>query len=184
MISKRYLIILGLFLLSTIFGYVIYNSYINPTPSEDNLKQIKQGYGVVGGSEFELEPVWYQTLTSNNSANFKFNGSPTKNVVFMKIYQYLNKSEYENAITSRDQKTSTWHVVSTGTETRENLNVKTITITRTDNTEIISYYFFEKNDKYYQIFIDIAGYKDAIQYFNENKDVFDKTIDRIIKTIS
>lgn len=183
MISKRYLIILGLFLLFTIFGYVIYNSYINPTHSEDNLKQIKAGYGVVGDSEFELEPAWYQTSISGNSANFRFNGSPTKNIVFMKIYQYLNKSEYDDAITSRGQKTSTWHVLSTGTETRENLNVKTITITRTDNTEIISYYFFEKNNKYYQVFIDIAGYKDAIQYFNKNKDVFDKTINRIIRTI-
>jgi len=56
-------------------------------------------------------------------------------------------------------------------------------ITRNDNTEIISYYFFEKNGKYYEIFIDIAGYTDSIQYFNENKDVFNKTITKIIKTI-
>ena len=184
MISKRYLTILGLFLLSIIFGYMIYNSYVNPKfHSEDDLKQIKPGYGIVGDSEFELESVWYQTSMSGNSINFKFNGSPTKNAVFMKIYQYSNKSEYDSAFTSTSQKASAWRIVSTGTETMENLNVKTITIARIDNTEITSYYFFEKDNKYYEIFIDVAGYKDSIQYFNENKDVFNKTINRIIKTI-
>ena len=182
MISKRYLIILGLFLLSIIFGYMIYNSCIDPKfHSEDDLKQIKPGYGTIGDSEFELESIWYQTSKSGNSGNFKFNGSHTKNVVFMKIYQYNDKSEYDDAYISMSQKSAVWNV-STGTETRENLNVKTITVTRNDNTEIISYYFFEKNDKYYKIFIDIAGHEDPIQFFNENKE-FNKTINKIIKTI-
>jgi len=174
---------LGLFLIFIISGYMVYNSHVNPKfYSKNDLKNIKSGYGIVGDSEFQLEPVWYQTSIYGNSADFKSNGSPTKNVVFMKIYQYQNKSEYDYSFDSTGQKTSSWHT-STGTETRENLNVKTMIITRNDNTEIISYYFFEKNGKYYEIFIDIAGYTDSIQYFNENKDVFNKTITKIIKTI-
>lgn len=177
MISKQSLQILGLILLiSAIFGCIGNNS--NNSTSSD-FKNIKPGFGIVGDSEFELEPEWYQKSVSNYSSDFNFNGTGNF-VVLMKVYQHPNKSEYDGNYATAGRKTSDWRV-STGTKTIENVNIKTIKVTRLSGEETILYYFFEKNGKYYQIFIDIGG-TEGIQYFNDNK-IMDRTINTIVRTI-
>jgi len=186
MISKRYLIILGLFLIFIISGYMIYNSHVNPKfYSEDDLKNIKSGYGIVGNSEFQLESGWYQKSVSNfsNSALFGSNRFPNAQAALMRVSQYIDKSKYNDAYISTSNKAAKWHVISNGTLTIENVTVKTVLIGRIDNTETIKYYFFEKNGKYYQIFMDICDTNGSMQYFNEHQDYINKTIDRILKTI-
>ena len=177
LISKQYIQILCLILLvSTIFGCI--NPSSNNSTSNSN---IKQGIGSVGNSEFDLEPEWYQKSVSNYSSDFNFNGSSAGNsLVLMKIYQYPDNSGYDGDYAINIQKASEWSV-STGTKNIENINIKTIEKSRLSGGETVLFYFFSKNGKYYQVFIDTSGA--GVQYFNKNPEIIDRTINTIVKTI-
>ncbi|OEC86671.1 MULTISPECIES: hypothetical protein [Methanobacterium] len=186
MISKRHITILGLLLIFIISGYMLYNSHATPKfYSKDDLKNIKPGHGIVGNSEFELESGWYQKSVSNfsNSALFGSNRFSNAQAALMGVSQYMDKNKYNDTYTSTSNKAAKWHVISNGALTIENVTVKTILLGRIDNTETIKYYFFEKNGKYYQIFMDICDTSGSMQYFNEHRNYMDKTIERIVKTI-
>lgn len=165
---------------------MLYNSHATPKfYSKDDLKNIKPGHGIVGNSEFELESGWYQKSVSNfsNSALFGSNRFSNAQAALMGVSQYMDKNKYNDTYTSTSNKAAKWHVISNGALTIENVTVKTILLGRIDNTETIKYYFFEKNGKYYQIFMDICDTSGSMQYFNEHRNYMDKTIERIVKTI-
>lgn len=147
---------------------------------------IKQGFGVVGDSEFQLESGWSQKQGSvnNNESNFNFNETNSKNVIFMRVTQFNNKLKYDENLRVSGQLTSTWHVLSSANENIEGFDVRTIMISRVDDTETIKYYFFEKDGKYYKVLIDMISSKsESESYFEDKKNLVDSTIKKIIKTI-
>lgn len=183
MLSKRSIQILGVITVSVILVCIIASFYINSTGySKNQLQSIKPGFGEVDNSEFELTPQWYQKSVSNYESYFNFNGSAGKFTILMGVDQYPNKFEYTGSYVDTSQKTSEWRVVSAGNKTIEKVNVETIEIMRCADTETTMYYFFGKNGKYYSVFIDIGGTK-ALQYFNGNKDLVNRTVSTIVRTI-
>jgi hypothetical protein len=151
--------------------------------SNDN-KSIKseQDY-TVGNSEFEMEPGWSLKNSNANSVNFNYDKSTSRNVFWLRIYQHINKDEHEKNYESIFKHNSAFRVLSKRTETLDDVNVQTVILTRSDDTEIIKYFFFEKNGKFYQIFVDIGGYEGAYQELNNNKVIIDKTVSTILRTM-
>ncbi|HML05258.1 MAG TPA: hypothetical protein VK426_05750 [Methanobacterium sp.] len=178
MISRENIQILGLILIiSFIFGCIGSNSNSN-VHSENDLKNIKPGSGIVGDSEFEIGTEWYQKSINGYSSEFNFNGSSSgKPLVLMKITQYQNISGYNSDYETLSRGIPAWNIFA-GAENIENVEVKNIKKSRIDGSEATMYYFFEKNSKYYQVFIDITSPK----YFNDN-NLVDKTINSIVDTI-
>jgi hypothetical protein len=180
MTFKQTILLFGIIILvSILFGCVNNNS------DKSSYTNLKPGHGVVGDSEFELESGWYQKPISGNEyeANFNFNKTDSKNVIFMRLTQFNSKSEYEKDYGVVSQPTSTWIVQSSEIESIEGLNVKTVKLSRKDDTETIKYYFFEKTEKYYKVLIDMGGYNGSQSYFDEHKYLVDSTIKKIILTI-
>jgi hypothetical protein len=182
MVLKRSIQILGAIIVLIILVCILTNFYINSTVySKNQLQSIKPGFGVVSNSEFELISEWYQKSVSNYTSYFNFNRSTGNFIVLMAVSQYPTKLDYDGSYTDTGKKTPDWSA-SAGTEIIGNVNVKKIEITRHNDAETTMYYFFEKNNKYYQIFIDIAGYG-TLQYSNDNKGLINKTVSTIINTI-
>lgn len=181
MTFKLTILLLGIVILLSLSLGCVNNDYDKSTYTN-----LKPGYGVVGDSEFELESGWYQKPISGNrhEANFNFNKTDSRNVIFMRVTQFNSKSEYENDYRVMSQPTSTWLVLSSEIETNEDINVKTVKLSRRDDTETIKYYFFEKTGKYYKVLIDMGGYKGSQSYFDEHKNLVDSTIKKIILTIN
>jgi len=179
MISRENIQILGLILIiSFIFGCISSNSN-STVHSENDLKNIKPGFGIVGDSEFETGTEWYQKSINGYSSEFNFNGSSSsKSLVLMKITQYQNISDYNGDYETLSRGIPAWNIFA-GVENIGNVEIKTIKKSRLDGSEDTVYYFFEKNGKYYQVFIDIANTKN----FNDDKKLLDKTINTIVSTI-
>ena len=177
LILKQHIQILCLILLvSTVLGCINTNSENNST----NFSDIKPGFGVAGDSEFETGPGWYQKHDSKY-ADFNYNGSTENFVVLMRVHVYPNQSEF-NKGTQVISQNSMFYVVSSESKTIENITVKMVKTSRLDDSETVTYYFFEKEGRYYQILIDVAG-RGAMQYFNNNQDLFDRTVNTILRTI-
>lgn len=184
-ISKISLLIIVLFSFTPLIsGCIGDNNNNNNNNSASNL-MIKPGFGVLGDSEFDLESGWSQKPISGNGyeVNFNYNQTNSKNVIFMRVNQFKDKLKFEEDFVTSSQSTSIWSVLSSATENIEGVNVKTIKLSRNDDTETIKYYFFEKNGKYYKVLIDIGGTSGAQSYFNSNKDLLDSTLTKIVRTI-
>lgn len=182
MITKNSITILGLISMILLISGCIWADSNN----DDSFPSIKPGYGVVGNSEFVLESGWYQRSVSkqDTSASFIFNGTSDGNVISMRAYQFTNNKDYDEKYNHYNQPTDIYRVISTNIENIENVNVKTIRLSRLDDTETIKHYFFEKNGKYYHIFIDIGGYKGASKSFDNKKQLIERTINSVVSTIN
>ena len=174
------LIILIIFLFTSLIS-----GCITKTNNDVVKPMLKDGFGVVGDSQFELESSWSQRPITGNGyiANFKFNKTDSKNVIFMRVTQFNEKSKFDEDIRITNKSTSTWSILSSTTENIEGVNVKTIKLSRKDDTETVKYYFFERNGKYYKVLIDIGGTTGAQSYFESNKYLADSTLKKIIRTI-
>jgi hypothetical protein len=177
MIQRKIFIIPVILVVVALVAFFIYNS-ATPTTTVS----IPPGYGAVNNSQFQLETGWYQNFTTGyqNSAKLKFNGS-TPSVIMIMVNQFPDESSYQQAYNGETEKIA-WHVSSSGTETREGINVKTIQVTRDGGGETVKSYFFEKNGKYYQVEIDMAS--DTAQFFSNDKYRLDATVNTIIRTIN
>jgi hypothetical protein len=184
MVSRRSKLLITLFALVLLAllctGYLYHYS-----TSSSNITTIKPGYGVVNNSQFQIETGWYQDFSTGyeSSAKLKFNGSADNYVLIIMVDQYPDQSQYQQAYDDLSQK-PLWHASSSGTETREGISVKTIQVARDEGGETVQYYFFQKNGKYYQILIDIAGSSDSTQILASEKYKVDETVNTIIRTVN
>lgn len=99
------------------------------------------------------------------------------------VNQNPDESHYQQAYDELSQK-PLWHITSLATEIKEGISVKTITVARDEGGETVKYYFFQKNGKYYQVLIDIAGTSDSTQFYSNDKYKLDATVNTIIRTIT
>jgi hypothetical protein len=182
MVSRRskLIIIIGLIIVLLLVGagFIFFSK-----SSSNTTKILNPGYGAVADSQFKITTGWYQDLSTayESSAKLKFNGSTGKAVLMVMVDQFPNESQYQQAYGELSQKPQ-WHIASQGAEVKEGISVKTITVARDAGGETVKYYFFQKNGKYYQILIDIAGTSDSTQVLSNYN--LDETVNTVIRTIN
>lgn len=139
---------------------------------------LKPGYGVIGATEFKLEPGWTQP---EESANFNYDIGQK---LWMRVDVYQNKADYDEDYELSNQPNSQWVVESQSNEKIGDINTKTLSIVRKDGTEAGKEYFFEKNSKYYHVIItafnETSNSKIA---FENSKGIVDSTIETLVNTI-
>jgi len=187
--TRKLLIIAAVILLVVLGVFLVYNplsSVYNPFSSVNNSDSphtIPTGYGAVNNSQFQLGTGWYQNFTTGyqNSAKLSCNGS-NRPVIMIMVNQFPDQTGYQQAYQSETGKND-WHVVSTVTENREGVTVKTLQVARDEGSETVKSYFFEKNGRYYQVQV-VMGSGDIAQFFSSEKYRLDATVNTIIRTMN
>ncbi len=147
------------------------DSYIELTLKRsvnESVKQSKTGQYSLNGAYFDIPSGWVEKeKVTDNGIDFWKNGHPHIRLI------ELSKEEYESDYSASSQSSTNYSVIKKTIKASE-IEIKVLRVTDSRNGDILDQYFFQKNDKYYEVLAWDYTYQDASR----------PTIDEAVKTIA
>jgi len=131
----------------------------------------------VSNSKFQIPEGWSNLQGPGIGANQNGFAYGDKQTIIMVIEQYTNESEFNSEYSSYSQFGSAYNVT-TSTKTINGTQIKVFKIIHNTTPNLIStYYYFQKNGKYYSIYFDDTRN-------NKDQSIINTAIEKVFSTLN